>query len=58
MVQIYNFFLRIRMIIRKNSIFSLLFSASSSFLSFSQLSFIPKIKIYNIFIIFPNLFGN
>ena len=36
------------MIIRKNSIFSLLFSASSSFLSFSQLSFIPKIKIYNI----------
>ena len=54
MVQIYNFFLRIRMIIRKNSIFSLLFSASSSFLSFSQLSFIPKIKIYDIFIIFPN----
>ena len=30
----------------------------SSFLSFSQLSFIPKIKIYDIFIIFPNLFGN
>ena len=46
------------MIIRKNSIFSLLFSASSSFLSFSQLSFIPKIKIYDNFIIFPNLFGD
>ena len=46
------------MIIRKNSIFCILFPTSSSFLSFSQFSFIPKIKIYNNFIIFPNLFGD
>jgi len=34
------------------------FSSFLSFLFFSQLSFIPKIKIYNVFIIFLNLFGN
>ena len=58
MVQIYNFFLRIRMIIRKNSFFCILFSASSSFLSFFQLSLIPNIKIHNNIIIFPNIFGD
>ena len=58
MVQIYNFFFKNKNDNQKKLYFLHTFLC---FLFFSQLfllSFIPKIKIYDNFIIFPNLFGD